>query len=51
MSIKIAHASIDENGNIANGKIGDQTKNEICIKNWYNKPWNVYLECTDPVIA
>ena len=51
MSIKIGHASIDENGKVAGGKIGDQTKKEICIRPWYNKPWNVYLECTDKALA
>ena len=51
MSIKIGHASIDEKGNISGGKAGDQTGKEICIRPWYNKPWNVYIECTDPVIA
>lgn len=51
MSIKIGHASIDENGKVAGGKIGDQTKKEICIRSWYSKPWNVYLECTDKVLA
>lgn len=51
MSIKIGHASIDENGKIAGGKTGDQTKKEICVRSWYSKPWNVYLECTDPVMA
>jgi len=51
MAIKIGHASIDEKGKISGGKIGDQTGKEIFIRNWYSKPWNVYLECTDPVIA
>jgi hypothetical protein len=51
MSIKIGHASIDENGKIAGGKVGDQTGREICIREWWDKPWNVYLECTDLVIA
>lgn len=51
MSIKIGHASIDENGNIAGGKTGDQTKKEICTREWYSKPWNVYLECTDRTTA
>jgi Putative peptidoglycan-binding domain-containing protein len=49
--IKIGHASIDENGKTAGGKTGDQTGKEICIRKWYNKPWNVYLECTDAVLA
>lgn len=51
MAIKIGHASIDENGKISGGKSGDQTGKEVCIRNWYSKPWNVYLECTDKAIA
>lgn len=51
MNAKIGHASIDENGNIAGGAVGDQTKKEICIRPWYNKPWNVVLKCTDTVLA
>lgn len=51
MSIKIGHASIDENGKISGGKAGDQTGKEICVRSWYSKPWNVYLECTDKALA
>lgn len=51
MAIKIGHASIDERGKIAGGKTGDQTGKEICVRNWYSKPWNVYLECTDKPLA
>lgn len=51
MSIRIGHASIDENGHATGGKIGDQTGKEICTRTWYNKGWDVYLECTDDVIA
>jgi hypothetical protein len=51
MSIKIGHASIDENGKISGGKTGDQTGKEICTRSWYSKPWNVYLECTDKALA
>ncbi|NMA67165.1 MAG: LysM peptidoglycan-binding domain-containing protein [Clostridiaceae bacterium] len=51
MAIKIGHASIDERGKIAGGKVGDQTGREICIRNWYSKSWNVYLECTDKKLA
>lgn len=51
MAIKIGHASIDERGKIVGGKTGDQTSKEICIRNWYSKPWNVYLECTDKTLA
>jgi hypothetical protein len=54
MSIKIGQASIDEHGHIAGGAVGDQTGREINIKVWYQHtpdPWNVYLECTDPILA
>lgn len=51
MAVKIGHASIDENGKVSGGKVGDQTGKEICIRNWYKKPWNVMLICTDEKIA
>lgn len=39
----IAHASIDEHSKIKGGKAGDQTKKEVCIRSWYNKPWSHVL--------
>lgn len=54
MAIKIAHASINENGQALGGKPGDQTKKEVCIREWYlrsGKEWNVMLRATDPKIA
>lgn len=51
MAVKIGHASIDENGKISGGKVGDQTGKEICIRNWYKKPYNVMLICTDEKVA
>lgn len=51
MAVKIGHASIDENGKVTGGKAGDQTGKEICTRFWYNKGWDVYLECTDEKIA
>lgn len=39
MGIRIGHASISENGTV-NGAKGDQTKKEVCIRDWYNKPWD-----------
>lgn len=47
MAVLIGHASIDENGTIQGRTAGDQTAKEICTRSWYNKPWNVYLECLD----
>ena len=51
MAVKIGHASIDERGRISGGKSGDQTGREVCIRDWYNKPWNVMLICTDTKLA
>lgn len=46
MSVKIGHASIDENNGAKNGNAGDQTGKEVCIRNWYlnSKGW-VVLRC------
>ena len=41
--MKIAHASIDERGMISGGNAGDQTGKEVCMRDWYSKPWNVVL--------
>lgn len=51
MSIKIGHASIDENGKASGGKAGDSTGKEVCIRQWYSKPWQYYIECTDDKVA
>jgi len=51
MAVKIGHASIDERGKVSGGKVGDQTGKEICVRDWYKKPWNVMLICTDAKIA
>ncbi len=51
MHIKIGHASIDENGKVSGGRPGDSTGKEVCIRTWYAKPWQYYLECTDQTIA
>lgn len=41
--VKIGHASIDEHGKISGGVAGDQNKKEVCIREWYSKPWGVLL--------
>lgn len=48
--MRIGHASISENSN--NGrdgraKAGDQTGKEVCIRNFYSKPWKSLLRCKD----
>ena len=51
MAVKIGHASIDERGKIAGGSAGDQTKKELCIRDWYAKGWNVMVRAKDPEVA
>ena len=51
MTVRIGHASINENNKVTGGKHGDQTKKEVCIRTWYNGNFNVMLVCTDTVIA
>ena len=36
--VKIGHARISENNSV-DGLKGDQTKNEVCITDWYNGNW------------
>ena len=40
---QIAHASIDEKGGIRGDKKGDQTRKEICIRDYYDKNWTYHL--------
>lgn len=47
---KIGHSSISENGTV-NGQKGDQTTKEVCVREWYNKGWNVLLRPKNPIKA
>lgn len=51
MAIRIVHASIDERGKISGGVAGNQTGKEVCIRNWYNKPWDYVLRFKDRKLA
>lgn len=51
MNVKIAHASIDENRSIKGGQAGDQTGREVCVRDWYNKPWGCVIRFTDRSMA
>ena len=51
MSTLIAHASIDEKGHARDGVAGDQTVKEVCIRKWYNKPWQYLIRFTDELMA
>ena len=43
----IGHACKNENGTYKDGQAGDQTKVEVYITKWYNRPWNVILRAKD----
>ena len=43
----IGQASKDENGTYKNGKSGDQTKVEVYIRTWYNRPWSHVIRFND----
>lgn len=43
MAVRIVHASKDENGRYTNGIAGDQTAQEVCLRTWYNRPWDTIL--------
>lgn len=51
MSVKIGHASIDENNKISGGAAGDQTGKEVCVRDWYNKSWNCVIRPKDKEVA
>lgn len=48
--MRIAHASIDENGNAKGGQAGNQSGREVCVRQWYSKPWTVLLRYPDRAI-
>jgi LysM repeat protein len=47
----IVHASLNEKGGIYGGKTGDQTGKEICVRSYYDRPWDLLLRYPDPVLA
>lgn len=51
MSVKIGHASGNENGGITGGQAGDQTKKEVCIRSWYDRGWTLVLRPVSAEIA
>jgi GH25 family lysozyme M1 (1,4-beta-N-acetylmuramidase) len=43
----IGHACKNEHKTYKDGQAGDQTKVEVYIRTWYNRPWNVVLRAKD----
>lgn len=46
----IVHASLNEKGGIYGGEPGDQAS-EICVRSYYDRPWDLVLRYPDPVLA
>lgn len=51
MSVLIGHASKDENSRASGGKAGDQTGQEVYIRNWYNGGWDRLLRAKSSAVA
>ena len=51
MAVKIGHASGDERGKASGGSAGDQTRKEVCTRNWYSKPWTSVIRPKDSSVA
>lgn len=51
MAVMIGHAGSNEYGTTHGGVAGDQTKAEVFIRTWYNRPWNVMFRPKDVKIA
>jgi hypothetical protein len=51
MSVKIGHASLDENKKTKGGQAGDQTGGEVCTRTWYSKPWQFVLRPKNSTLA
>lgn len=43
---QLVHASINEHGHAVGGQPGDQTGREICVRGYYNYPWDCVLRFT-----
>lgn len=44
---QLVHASINEKGTAHGGRTGDQTGREICVRSYYNHPWDCVLRYTE----
>lgn len=48
MKILLAHAKSNEEGKTTGGKAGDQTKNEVCIQEYFAYSWQYIYRAKDP---
>ena len=49
--ILIAHANINEIGQISGGKPGDQSGTEVCVQPYFDHKWEYIIRPTDPELA
>lgn len=47
---KISNSGKDERGQYHGGKAGDQTSQEWCTRDWYDRPWTAVLRHPDPEV-
>ena len=47
---KISNSGKDEKGQYHGGKAGDQTSQEWCTRDWYDRPWTAVLRHPDPEV-
>ena len=51
MKILLAHAKSNEIGQTAGGKAGDQTKQEVCVQEFFEHEWEWILRPIDKNVA
>ena len=49
--MRIGNASLDENKKTHGGKSGDQSKTEVYVRAWQNKPWDTVIRAKDSSLA
>lgn len=47
----ISNCGKDENGKYSGGKAGDQTGQEYCLREWYNRPWDCVIRYPEPKVG
>lgn len=49
MKVFITHASIGETGKTKGNRSGDQTKKEVCTREWYSNGWTCVIRFKNPL--
>lgn len=48
--VKIGHASLGSNGKISGDVAGNQNGKEVCIRDWWSKPWTHVIRFKNPTM-